>query len=139
MAASISDQRTSSDITIDGLPFHTANEAALIDEAAIIERILRHLDLWEASGRRINAGDMAQADHAKDEIFRSARRAQDNFRMVAEGADWIVVDEPAGLLTHPTRPDGSPRCGTGLRQLLAYELALQGGEIGKRYAAMVRG
>jgi 23S rRNA pseudouridine1911/1915/1917 synthase len=126
-----------------------------------------------AGGRGINAGDMAQADHAKEEIFRSARRAQDNFRVVAEGADWIVVDKPAGLLTHPTRPDGAPTLWDGLRELLAYELAnrgqlsiitrldretsglvllaltperarafglaMQRGEIGKEYAAMVRG
>jgi 23S rRNA pseudouridine1911/1915/1917 synthase len=69
---------------------------------------------------------MAQADHGKEEIFRSARRAQDNFRVVAEGADWIVVDKPAGLLTHPTRPDGAPTLWDGLRALLAYELANRG-------------
>lgn len=116
---------------------------------------------------------MAQADHGQAEIFRSARRAQDNFRVVAEGADWIVVDKPAGLLTHPTRPDGAPTLWDGLRALLAYELAnrgqlsiitrldretsglvllaltperarafglaMQRGEIGKEYAAIVRG
>ena len=116
---------------------------------------------------------MAQADHGKEEIFRSARRAQDNFRVVAEGAYWIVVDKPAGLLTHPTRPDGAPTLWDGLRALLAYELAnrgqlsiitrldretsglvllaltperarafglaMQRGEIGKEYAAIVRG
>ena len=115
---------------------------------------------------------MAQADHGKEEIFRSARRAQDNFRVVAEGADWIVVDKPAGLLTHPTRPDGAPTLWDGLLALLAYELAnrgqlsiitrldretsglvllaltperarafglaMQRGEIGKEYAAIVR-
>ena len=93
--------------------------------------------------------------------------------MVAEGADWIVVDKPAGLLTHPTRPDGAPTLWDGLRALLAYELAnrwqlsiitrldretsglvllaltperarafglaMQRGEIGKEYAAIVRG
>ena len=79
-----------------------------------------------AGGRGINAGDMAQADHAKDEISRAARRGQDNFRVVAEGADWMVVDKPAGLLTHPTRPDGTPTLWDGLRELLAYELANRG-------------
>lgn len=69
---------------------------------------------------------MAQTDHPDSEIFRSARRAQDNFRVVAEGGDWIVVDKPAGLLTHPTRPDGAPTLWDGLRQLLAYELANRG-------------
>ena len=79
-----------------------------------------------AGGRGINAGDMTEADHRKDEIFRLARCAQDNFRVVAEGEDWIVVDKPAGLLTHPTRPDGAPTLWDGLRQLLAYELANRG-------------
>jgi len=69
---------------------------------------------------------MAQADHGKNEIFCSARIAQDNFRIIAEGSDWIVVDKPAGLLTHPTRPDGAPTLWDGLRQLLAYELANRG-------------
>lgn len=79
------------------------------------------------AGRRgINAGNMAQADHRNDEGFRSERRAQDNFRVVAEGEDWIVVDKPAGLLTHPTRPDGAPTLWDGLRQLFAYELANRG-------------
>ena len=79
-----------------------------------------------AGWRGINAGDMAQTDHPDEEIFRSARLAQDNFRVVAEGDDWIVVDKPAGLLTHPTRPDGTPTLWDGLRQLLAYELANHG-------------
>ena len=126
-----------------------------------------------AGGRGINAGDMAEVDHAKEEISRAARRAQDNFRVVAEGADWMVVDKPAGLLTHPTRPDGTPTLWDGLRELLAYELAnrgqvsivtrldretsglvllaltragarrlglaMQRGEIGKEYLAVVRG
>jgi 23S rRNA pseudouridine1911/1915/1917 synthase len=116
---------------------------------------------------------MTQADHTKEEISRAARRAQDNFRVVAEGDDWMVVDKPAGLLTHPTRPDGTPTLWDGLRELLAYELAnrgqvsiitrldretsglvllaltrasarrlglaMQRGEIGKEYFAIVRG
>jgi len=69
---------------------------------------------------------MTQADHPDSEVFRSARLAQDNFRAVAEGEDWIVVDKPAGLLTHPTRPDGTPTLWDGLRRLLAYELANRG-------------
>lgn len=54
------------------------------------------------------------------------RYAQDNFLVVAEGAGWLVVDKPAGLLTHPTRPDGAPTLWDGLRSLLAYELANRG-------------
>lgn len=66
---------------------------------------------------------MAGNRHFNAEASASARRTQDNFRVVAEGADWIVVDKPAGLLTHPTRPDGAPTLWDGLRALLAYELA----------------
>jgi 23S rRNA pseudouridine1911/1915/1917 synthase len=69
---------------------------------------------------------MTEPDHEKNEGFRASRRAQDNFRVVAEGADWIAVDKPAGLLTHPTRPDGAPTLWDGLRALLAYELANRG-------------
>lgn len=48
---------------------------------------------------------------------------QEAFRVVAEGDGWIVADKPAGLLTHPTRPDGAPTLWAGLRELLAYEVA----------------
>ena len=74
----------------------------------------------------IYSRDMVELDHGLDEGFRAARRAQDKFRVVAEGADWIAVDKPAGLLTHPTRPDGAPTLWDGLRALLAYELANRG-------------
>ncbi len=57
-----------------------------------------------------------------DSEMSSAWLAQDRFQVVAEGRDWIVVDKPAGLLTHPTRPDGAPTLWGGLRRLLAYEL-----------------
>lgn len=65
--------------------------------------------------------------HTGEEAARySERRAQDRFRVVAEGDGWLVVDKPAGLLTHPTRPDGAPTLWDGLRSLLAYELANRG-------------
>ena len=69
---------------------------------------------------------MPEPDHKEHEGFQAARRAQDNFCVVAEGGDWIAVDKPAGLLTHPTRPDGAPTLWDGLRALLAYELANRG-------------
>ncbi len=81
-----------------------------------------HFGLW----REINPGIMEEGDHSAEEGFVSARRAQDAFRVEAEGRDWIAVDKPAGLLTHPTRPDGAPTLWNGLRNLLAYELANRG-------------
>lgn len=45
-----------------------------------------------------------------------------DFRVVAETADWIVVDKPAPLQVHPAKPDSPPTLLDGLEQLLAYEL-----------------
>jgi 23S rRNA pseudouridine1911/1915/1917 synthase len=45
-----------------------------------------------------------------------------NFRVVAESADWIVVDKPAPLQVHPAKPDSPPTLLDGLEHLLAYEI-----------------
>ncbi len=46
-----------------------------------------------------------------------------DFRVVAESPDWIVVDKPAPLQVHPSKPRSPPTLLDGLEQLLAYELA----------------
>jgi len=48
--------------------------------------------------------------------------------IIAEGGDWLVVNKPAGLLVHPSKPDGPVTLWHGLRELLAYELA-NGGQV----------
>ena len=63
----------------------------------------------------------------------SLRRAQlatapPDFRVVAETADYVVVDKPAFLLTHPTKPAGPPTLWQALRDLLAYEIT-NGGQV----------
>ena len=45
-----------------------------------------------------------------------------NFRVVAESADWIVVDKPAPLIVHPANLKPEPTLLGGLEQLLAYEI-----------------
>ena len=45
-----------------------------------------------------------------------------DFSVLDETADWIVVDKPAPLQVHPSRPDGGPTLWHGLRELLRYEL-----------------
>lgn len=51
-----------------------------------------------------------------------------DFSIVAETADYLVVDKPPFLLVHPTKP-GSVRTLWGeLRQLLAFEIA-NGGQV----------
>ncbi|HEY5752691.1 MAG TPA: RNA pseudouridine synthase [Chthoniobacterales bacterium] len=50
------------------------------------------------------------------------------FAVIDESEDWIVVEKPAHLLVHPTKPDGPFTLWNGLRQLLAFELA-NGGQI----------
>lgn len=47
-------------------------------------------------------------------------------KVVAEGADWLVVSKPPHLLVHPTRPGGPITLLDLLRDLLAYEIACGG-------------
>jgi 23S rRNA pseudouridine1911/1915/1917 synthase len=52
-------------------------------------------------------------------------RAPD-FDILGETPDLIAVNKPAGLLAHPTKPNGPPTLWDGLRALLCYELANDG-------------
>ena len=49
-------------------------------------------------------------------------------RIVAESADWLVVDKPPHLDAHPSKPNGRFTLWDGLRELLAYEIA-NGGKV----------
>ena len=49
-------------------------------------------------------------------------------RVVAEGGDWIVVDKPAGIEVHPSKPNGRFTLWDGLRGILAFEL-VNGGQV----------
>src|SRR3989442_4454588 len=56
-----------------------------------------------------------------------------DFRIIDETADHIVVDKPAFLLTHPTKPDQRRTLWKELRELLAFEIANGGqGSVVKR-------
>lgn len=50
------------------------------------------------------------------------------FDVLGETADLLVIDKPAGLLVHPTRPGGPPTLWDGLCELLAYEV-VNGGQV----------
>jgi 23S rRNA pseudouridine1911/1915/1917 synthase len=50
------------------------------------------------------------------------------FRIIAETADYLVVDKPPFLLIHPSKPDGNPTLWGALRELLAFEL-VNGGQV----------
>src|SRR6201995_3023243 len=50
------------------------------------------------------------------------------FRIIDETSDYVVVDKPALLLTHPTKPDGTPTLWKALREVLAFEIA-NGGQV----------
>jgi 23S rRNA pseudouridine1911/1915/1917 synthase len=45
-----------------------------------------------------------------------------DFTVIDETVDWIVVNKPAPLQVHPSRPDGGPTLWHGLRELLRYEI-----------------
>src|SRR5207245_1987510 len=51
-----------------------------------------------------------------------------DFRIIDETDDYIVVDKPAFLLTHPTKPDQRTTLWKELRELLAFEIA-SGGQV----------
>ena len=51
-----------------------------------------------------------------------------DFKIVDETAEYIVVDKPPFLLTHPTKPDQRTTLWKELRDLLAFEIA-NGGQV----------
>ena len=51
-----------------------------------------------------------------------------DFKVIDEADDYIVVDKPAFLLTHPTKPDQRTTLWQELRELLAFEIA-NGGQV----------
>ena len=50
------------------------------------------------------------------------------FKVIDETNDYIVVDKPAFLLTHPSKPDQRTTLWKQLRELLAFEIA-NGGQV----------
>src|SRR3984893_18576643 len=69
----------------------------------------------EASIFRINTVDSPQT-------------ASPRFTIIDETDDYIVVDKPACLLTHPTKPDRRTTLWKQVRELLAFEIA-SGGQV----------
>jgi 23S rRNA pseudouridine1911/1915/1917 synthase len=51
-----------------------------------------------------------------------------HFPIIEETCDYVVVDKPALLLTHPKKPDGTPTLWKALREVLAFEIA-NGGQV----------
>ena len=49
-----------------------------------------------------------------------------DFRLVAEGDGFVVVDKPPQLMVHPSKPGGPPTLWHGLKALLCYEIANRG-------------
>lgn len=50
------------------------------------------------------------------------------FTIIEETDEYVVVDKPARLLVHPSKPSGAVTLWSELRQLLAFELA-NGGQV----------
>jgi 23S rRNA pseudouridine1911/1915/1917 synthase len=58
----------------------------------------------------------------------STENRTSRFKIIDESDDYIVVDKPAFLLTHPTKPDERTTLWKQLRELLAFEIA-NGGQV----------
>jgi len=50
------------------------------------------------------------------------------FGVLEETSDWIVVDKPAHMLVHPSKPGGPSTLRDKLQELLAYEI-INGGQV----------
>jgi 23S rRNA pseudouridine1911/1915/1917 synthase len=61
-------------------------------------------------------------------VYIKLQTSKIKLRIVAESDRWIVVDKPANLQAHPSRPDGSRTLWHELSELLAFEIA-NGGQI----------
>jgi 23S rRNA pseudouridine1911/1915/1917 synthase len=58
----------------------------------------------------------------------SEPKSRRDFTIIDETQDYIVVDKPAQLLIHPSKPDGARTLWAELRQLLVFEIA-NGGQV----------
>src|SRR5256714_5065552 len=58
----------------------------------------------------------------------STQAVSSRFKIIEETDDYIVVDKPAFLLMHPTKPDQRTTLWKELRELLAFEIA-NGGQV----------
>src|SRR2546423_5795758 len=58
----------------------------------------------------------------------STQTGAPRFKIIDETDDYIVVDKPAFLLVHPTKPDQRTTLWKELRELLAFEIA-NGGQV----------
>lgn len=67
-------------------------------------------------------------DHIGRHHCRVVNPLQEEFEILGETPDLLAVNKPAGLLVHPTKPDGPRTLWDGLRDLLRYEIA-NGGQV----------
>src|SRR3989440_1019082 len=69
-----------------------------------------------------------EANILAQNISVSHQTASTRFNVIDETDDYIVVDKPPFLLTHPTKPDQRTTLWKELRELLAFEIA-NGGQV----------
>lgn len=77
---------------------------------------------------RITIGMTSRIEASMSNISVSQPTSLPPFNVVDETGDYIVVDKPAFLLTHPTKPDQRVTLWKQLRELLAFEIA-NGGQV----------
>jgi 23S rRNA pseudouridine1911/1915/1917 synthase len=61
-------------------------------------------------------------------VLKKQRPIDSRIPIIAESEEWLVVDKPAFLEAHPSKPGGLPTLWDGLRELLAFEL-INGGQV----------
>lgn len=68
------------------------------------------------------------AERALSASARAAANTRADFTIIDETADYLVVNKPAFLLVHPTKPTAARTLWGELRHLLAFEIA-NGGQV----------
>jgi 23S rRNA pseudouridine1911/1915/1917 synthase len=96
-----------------------------------LERDAQNLSVVPTSGvgRRRSCVDHCHITDLYSHVISSSKAAApspSSFAILDETVDYLVVDKPPLLLTHPTKPDGQPTLWNELRKLLAFEIANSG-------------
>jgi 23S rRNA pseudouridine1911/1915/1917 synthase len=90
----------------------------------VTENVANHY----AEPPQIKIGTSSRIEAIMSNMFISQPASSPRFNVVDETNDYIVVDKPALLLTHPTKPDQRTTLWKQLRELLAFEIA-NGGQV----------
>ena len=78
--------------------------------------------------RRIRSHTAPQVEHSAASFCNAMTSLQADFEILGETLDLLAVNKPAGVLVHPSKPNGARTLWDELKELLGYEIA-NGGQV----------